>query len=128
MSRKGILSNLQIDKTLVQSQVSSLEAQVAHYLRRTVGDLDVRLGEVKATYARQVLEQLQQTNQHLREIETTLGPAPNHALHSSGPNPNDEGALRLSLFNTHLPDTIPKLPDANLEEAPTRANGVRLDR
>ena len=40
-----------------------------------MGDLDVKLGDVKATYVRQVLEQLQQTTQHLREIETTLGPA-----------------------------------------------------
>ena len=37
--------------------------------------LDIKLGDVKATYVRQVLEQLQQTTQHLREIETTLGPA-----------------------------------------------------
>ena len=40
-----------------------------------MGDLDVKLGDVKATYVRQVLEQLQETTQHLREIETTLGPA-----------------------------------------------------
>jgi polysaccharide export outer membrane protein len=72
--RKEILTNQRIEKTLVQSQVSNLEAQVAH-LRQTMGDLDVKLGDVKATYVRQVLEQLQQTTQHLREIETTLGPA-----------------------------------------------------
>ena len=72
--RKEILINQRIEKTLVQSQLSNLEAQVAH-LRQTMGDLDVKLGDVKATYVRQVLEQLQETTQHLREIETTLGPA-----------------------------------------------------
>jgi hypothetical protein len=40
-----------------------------------MGELDVKLGDVKATYVRQVLEQLQQTTQKLRETETTLGPA-----------------------------------------------------
>jgi len=72
--RKDVLLNQQIEKTLVQSQLSNLEAQVAH-LRQTMGDLDVKLGDVKAYYVRQVLEKLQETTQHLREIETTLGPA-----------------------------------------------------
>ena len=72
--RKEILLNQRIEKTLVQSQLSNLEAQLAH-LRQTMGDLDVKLGDVKGTYVRQVLEQLQETTQHLREIETTLGPA-----------------------------------------------------
>ena len=72
--RKEILINQQIEKTLVQSQLSNLEAQVAH-LRQTMGDLDVKLGDVKATYVRQVLGELQETTQRLRGIETTLGPA-----------------------------------------------------
>ena len=72
--RKEILINQRIEKTLVQSQVSNLEAQVAR-LRQDQGDLDVKLGDVKATYVRQVLEQLQETTQRLRQIETTLGPA-----------------------------------------------------
>ena len=72
--RKEILINQRIEKTLVQSQVSSLEALVAR-LRQDQGYLDVKLGEVKATYVRQVLEQLQETTQRLRQIETTLGPA-----------------------------------------------------
>ena len=74
MLRKEILLNQQIEKTLVQSQVSNLEAQVAH-LRQTMGDLDVKLGDVKATYTRQVLAELQETTHRLREIETTLGSA-----------------------------------------------------
>ena len=72
--RKEILINLRIEKTVVQSQLSNLEAQVAH-LRQTMGDLDVKLGDVKATYLRQVLGELQETAQRLREVETTLGPA-----------------------------------------------------
>ena len=72
--RKEVLLNQRIEKTLVQSQLSNLEAQVAH-LRQTMGDLDVKLGDVKATYMRQVLGELQETAQRLRGIETTLGPA-----------------------------------------------------
>jgi polysaccharide export outer membrane protein len=72
--RKEVLLNQQIEQTLVHSQLSTLQAQVAH-LRQTMGDLDVKLGDVKATYLREVLVQLQATAQSLREIETTLGPA-----------------------------------------------------
>jgi polysaccharide export outer membrane protein len=72
--RKEILLNQQIEKTLVQSQVSNLEAQVAH-LRRDKGELDVKLGDVKATYMRQVLAELQETTKRLREIQTTFGSA-----------------------------------------------------
>jgi polysaccharide export outer membrane protein len=72
--RKDVLLNQQIEKSLVEGQVSSLEAQVAH-LRQTMGDLDVRLGDVKANYLRQVVTELQSTTQRLREVETSLGPA-----------------------------------------------------
>jgi polysaccharide export outer membrane protein len=71
---KEILVNQRIEKTLVESQLSNLEAQVAH-LRQTMGDLDFKLGDMKATYMRQILVELQETTQRLREIETTLGPA-----------------------------------------------------
>jgi polysaccharide export outer membrane protein len=72
--RKEVLLNQQIEQTLVQSQLSNLEAQVAH-LRQAMGDLDVKLGDVKATYIRQVLGELQDTAHRLRGIEATLGPA-----------------------------------------------------
>ena len=40
-----------------------------------MGDLDVKLGDVKATHMRQVLVELQETTQRLREIQTTFGSA-----------------------------------------------------
>ena len=72
--RKEILLNQQIEKSLVEGQISSLEAQVAR-LRQTLGDLDVKLGDVRAYYLRQILAELQDTSQRLREVETSLGPA-----------------------------------------------------
>ena len=72
--RKEILLNQQIEKTLVQSQVSNLEGQLAR-LRRDKGELDVKLGDVKATNMRQVLAELQETTQRLREIQMTFGSA-----------------------------------------------------
>ena len=39
------------------------------------GELDVKLGDVKASYTRQVLAELQETTQRLREIQTILGSA-----------------------------------------------------
>jgi polysaccharide biosynthesis/export protein len=70
--RKEVLLNQQIEKTLAQSQLSNLEAQVFH-LRQTMGEIDVRLGDMKANYLRPVLGELQQTAQRLREIATTIG-------------------------------------------------------
>jgi polysaccharide export outer membrane protein len=72
--RKDVLINQQIQKTLVEGQVSNLEAQVAR-LGQSMGDLDYRLNEVKAAYLRKTLEELQQTAARLREVETDLGPA-----------------------------------------------------
>jgi polysaccharide export outer membrane protein len=72
--RKDVLQNQQIEKSLVEGQISSLEAQVAN-LRQTMGDLDVRLGDVKATYLRQALADLQSTSERLHEVEISLGPA-----------------------------------------------------
>ena len=66
--------NEQIEKSLVEGQMSNLEAQVAR-LRQTMGDLDVRLGDVKANYLRQTLTELQDTSQRLRDVETSIGPA-----------------------------------------------------
>ena len=40
-----------------------------------MGDLDVRLGDLKANYLRQTLTELQDTSQRLRTVETSIGPA-----------------------------------------------------
>ena len=72
--RKDVLVNQQIQKTLVEGQMSNLQAQVAR-LQQNMGDLDVRLSDVKANYVRQTLLELQETSQRLREVETSLGPA-----------------------------------------------------
>ena len=52
--RKEVLLNQQIEKSLVEGQISQLEAQVAH-LRQVMGDLDVKLGDVQSVYGRQTL-------------------------------------------------------------------------
>jgi polysaccharide export outer membrane protein len=72
--RKEVLINQQIEKTVVQSQLSNMQAQVAH-LRQIMGDLDVKLLDVKSAYFRQVLGDLQETSQRLRAVETSMGPA-----------------------------------------------------
>ncbi len=72
--RKDVLLNQKIEKSLVEGQVSSLEAQLAR-LRQNVGELEVKLGDVKATYLRQILSELQDTSQRLRDVETSIGPA-----------------------------------------------------
>ena len=72
--RKDVLLNEQIQKTLVEGQLSNLQAQVAR-LRQNMGELDIRLGDVKANYLRQTLAELQDTSQRLREVETSIGPA-----------------------------------------------------
>ena len=53
--RKEVLINQRIEKALVEAQLSTLEAQVAH-LGQTMGELDVKLGDLKATFERQTLE------------------------------------------------------------------------
>ena len=72
--RKEVLLNQQIEKSLVEGQISNLEAQVAR-LRQNLGDLDIRLGDVKAGYSAETLTELQDASRRLREVETSLGPA-----------------------------------------------------
>jgi polysaccharide biosynthesis/export protein len=72
--RKDVLLDQQIEKSLVEGQVSNLQAQVAH-LRQNMGELDIKLGDVKAIYLRQTLTELQDTSQRLRDVETNIGPA-----------------------------------------------------
>ena len=70
--RKELLINQRIEKAVVQVELSRNQAQVAQS-RRTMGELDVKVGDLKAVYMRQVLAELQETSQRLRGIETTLG-------------------------------------------------------
>jgi polysaccharide export outer membrane protein len=70
--RKDVLIGQQIEKALVQAELSRLEGQVAH-LRQNMGDLNVKVEEVKANYKRQILGDLQEASQRLREIEAMIG-------------------------------------------------------
>jgi polysaccharide biosynthesis/export protein len=72
--RKELLINQRIEKALVQAELSREEAQEAH-AQQTMGELDVKVGDLKAAYTRQVLGELQETWQRLRGVETALGPA-----------------------------------------------------
>lgn len=72
--RKDVLLNQQIQRTLVEGQMSNLQAQVAR-LRQNMGELEIKLGDVKANYLRQTLAELQDTSQRLRDVETSIGPA-----------------------------------------------------
>lgn len=72
--RKDVLQDEQIQKTLVEGQLSNLEAQAAH-LRQTMGELDIKLGDVKSNYLRQTLAELQDTSKRLRNVDNSIGPA-----------------------------------------------------
>ena len=71
---KPVLINQRIEQALVQAELSRLEGQVAN-LRQAMGDLDVKIGELKASYKRQALSELQESQQRLREIDATIGTA-----------------------------------------------------
>ena len=75
---KTLLLNQQIEKTLVQSQVSALQAEVVR-LRREMGELDEKLINLKAAYEKQILQQLQATSQRLHEVETKSWSGAKHA-------------------------------------------------
>ncbi len=72
--RKEVLINQQIEKSLVEAQLSNLEAQVAH-LRQNMGELEFKLGDLKASHERETLKELQDASQRLAEIENGLAPA-----------------------------------------------------
>jgi len=74
--RKEVLLQQQIEKSLVEAQASNLAAQVAH-LRQAMGELDLKLRQVKAAYEKQTMGELQQVSQRLRAVETSIGPARN---------------------------------------------------
>ena len=71
---KQLLINQRIEQALVQAELSRLEGQGAN-LRQAMGDLDVKIEELKASYNRQALSELQESQQRLREIDATIGAA-----------------------------------------------------
>jgi len=96
--RKEVLLNQQIEKALVEAQLSTLEAQVAH-LGQTMGELDVKLGDMKANFERETLRELQDTSQRLLETETGIGPARRilNIKAQAASDYNDEPAYTISI-------------------------------
>jgi polysaccharide biosynthesis/export protein len=72
--RKPELTEQQIEKALVQAEVSRLQGEIAR-LQQNVGELEVKQEEVKVNYKRQVLTELQEASQRLLDINATLGTA-----------------------------------------------------
>ena len=70
--RKELLINQRIEKALVQAGLSRLQAAAAQ-AQVNIGELDVKIGDVKASYVRQTLAELQETSQRLREIDAIIG-------------------------------------------------------
>jgi polysaccharide export outer membrane protein len=72
--RKPELTEMQIQRSLVQAEVSRLQGVIAH-LQQNAGELDIKQEEIKANYKRQVLTELQETSQRLLGINAILGTA-----------------------------------------------------
>jgi polysaccharide biosynthesis/export protein len=72
--RKPIVIEQQIQKSLVQAELSRLKAELAR-LQQNMGDLESRKAEIKAGYQRQILSELQAASQRLLDINATLGTA-----------------------------------------------------
>jgi polysaccharide export outer membrane protein len=74
LMRKPELTGTQIEKALVQAEVSRLQGEIAH-LQQNAGELEIKQEEIKTNYKRQVLTELQETSQRLLDINSTLGTA-----------------------------------------------------
>jgi hypothetical protein len=72
--RRPIVIEQQIQKSLVQAELSRLGAELAR-LQQNMGDLESRKAEIKANYQQQILSELQATSQRLLDIDVTLGTA-----------------------------------------------------
>jgi polysaccharide export outer membrane protein len=72
--RKPELTEMQIQRSLVQAEVSRLQGVIAH-LEQNAGELDIKQEEIKANYKRQVLTELQETSRRLLSINAILGTA-----------------------------------------------------
>jgi polysaccharide biosynthesis/export protein len=69
--RTSVLNEQQREEARASAEVARLEAGVAN-LDRQMGDLDIRIEEAKASFGRQVMRDLHETIQNLREVEVTL--------------------------------------------------------
>jgi len=69
--RTYVLNEQQREEARASAEVARLEAEVAN-LDRQMGDLDIRIEEAKASFRRQVMRDLHDTIQSLREVEVTL--------------------------------------------------------
>ncbi len=69
--RTDVLNEQQREEAYSQAEVAKLEAGLAA-LDRQMGDLDIRIEDAKAIFKREVMKDLHDTVQNLREIEVTL--------------------------------------------------------
>ena len=73
--RKDVLLNRADREDAGRGTIVEFAGARSRVFARHMGDLDIRLGDVKANYLRQTLAELQDTSQRLREVENGLGPA-----------------------------------------------------
>jgi polysaccharide export outer membrane protein len=69
--QRNVLLERQRDEVRIESELLQLSAQVAR-LEQSIGDINLRIDEAEVTYRRQVIGDLQDTLQRLREVEVTL--------------------------------------------------------
>jgi polysaccharide biosynthesis/export protein len=74
LTRNQVINEELREKARTEAEVSRLEAQLAR-LQQNMGDIDVRIEDVRASYRRQIATEMQDTLQRLRETEVTLGTA-----------------------------------------------------
>ena len=72
--RKPEITQLKMQRSLVQAELSRLQAEIAH-LKQNAADIDTKQEEVKNSYTRQILGELQTTSERLLDINATLGTA-----------------------------------------------------
>ena len=72
--RKPEITQLQIQRSLVQAELSHLLAEISH-LKQSSADIDAKQETIKSSYTHQILEELQTTSERLRNINATLGTA-----------------------------------------------------
>jgi polysaccharide biosynthesis/export protein len=69
--RTSVLNEQQREEARAMAEVARLEAELAD-LDRQMGDLDIRIDDAKATFKGEVMKDLHETIQNLREVQVTL--------------------------------------------------------